>query len=177
MIRNQDGSPYRVTSNVQQFDPTNPDVDLFNLWDQEAIMRGGSPVEYYEVFIAQQTIDPDYRESRSKVWSQHSIQLWCVYEPTPTTRFMGMFGLDAPDEIVLEANYADVLSRLGGPPKLGSRIFTPHLREHWELIQCNTGEYKSWRVLRLQMICKRFQESLTTGEGKVTQNVPNYKII
>lgn len=177
MIRNNDGSPYKVTGVMQQFDPSSPDNCLFDIWDQEAIQRGGSPVYYYEVFITQQSIDPLYQESRAKVWSQHPIELFCFYEPIPSTNNLGMFGIDSPDEMVFEFNYAAVLQTLGKPPQIGSRIFSPHLREHWEIIQCNTGEYKGWNVIRIQMICKRFQESLTTGEGKVTQSVPKYKIV
>jgi hypothetical protein len=41
-ILNKDGTPYQLTGSVQQFDPQNPNFDLFNLWDQEAILRGGS---------------------------------------------------------------------------------------------------------------------------------------
>jgi hypothetical protein len=177
MIRNTDGTPYHVIGSVQQFDPGSPDNDLFNLWDQEAIQRGGSPVYYYEVFISQQAIDPLYLESRAKVWSQHPIELFCFYEPIPSTNTLGLFGIDAPDEMVFEFNYQDVLQRLGHPPKIGSRLFSPHLREHWEIVQCNTGEYKAWNVIRIQVICKRFQESLTTGEGRVTQGQPSYKIV
>lgn len=177
MIRNEDGTPYRVTSSTQQFDLDNPDNALFNVWDQEAILRGGSPVYYYEVFIAQQSIDMLYQESRSKVWSQHPIELFCFYEPVPCTNTLGLFGIDAPDEMVFEFNYSDVLDKLGKPPKIGSRLFSPHLREHWEVVQCNTGEYRGWNVIRIQMICKRFQESLTTGEGTVTQGQPKYKIV
>lgn len=177
MIRNADGTPYRVTSSVQQFDPGAPDYDLFNGWDQEAIRRGGTPLFYYEVFISGQAIDPLYHESRAKVWSQFPIELWGFYEPIPATNNLGYFGIDAPDEMVFEFNYQHVLGKLGKPPKIGSRVFSPHLREHWEIIQCNTGEYKGWNVIRIQMICKRFQESLTTGEGQVTQSVPGYKIV
>src|SRR6185437_3750736 len=173
MIRDQDGTPYRVTSSVNQFDPSHPDYYLFNAWDQEAIERGGSPVFYYEVFISRSSIDPVYNESRSKVWSQHPIQLFCFYEPAPSMNELGLFGIDAPMEMVFEFNYQDVLRRLGNKePKIGSRLFSPHLREHWEIIQCNTGEYKGWNVIRIQMICRKFQESLTTGEGRVTQSVP-----
>lgn len=177
MIRNDDGTPYRVTGSTRQFDYSNPDNSLFNLWDQEAIERGGSPVFYHEVFITQQAIDVDYQESRAKVWSQHPVQLYCFYEPIPSTNNLGLFGIDAPDEMVFEFNYRDVLDRLGKPPKVGSRLFSPHLRENWEIVQCNTGEYRGWNVIRIQMICKRFQESLTTGEGKVTQSQPKYKVV
>lgn len=177
MIRNNDGTPYQVTGCAQQFDQSSPDYKLFNIWDQEAIQRGGSPVEYYEVFITQQSIDPLYQESRAKVWSQYPVELFCFYEPIPCTNNLGMFGIDSPDEMIFEFNYAYVLQKLGKPPQIGSRIFSPHLRENWEIIQCNTGEYKGWNVLRIQMICKRFQESLTTNEGKVTQSIPKYKVV
>jgi hypothetical protein len=177
MIRNDDGTPYRTTGSLQQFDQQNPDYALFNVWDQEAIQRGGSPVFYYEVFITQQAIDVLYQESRAKVWSQHPIQLYAFYEPISSTNNLGMFGIDSPDETIFEFNYAAILETLGKPPKIGSRIFTPHLSENWEIIQCNVGEFRGWNAIRIQMICKRFQESLTTGEGKASQSVPKYKVV
>lgn len=177
MIYNNDGTPYKPTGDVRQFDPCNPDNDLFNVWDQEAIRMGGSPVYYYEVFISDAVIDKDYHESRGKVWSQHPVELYAVYEPIASTNTLGTFGIDAPDEMMFELNYKAVLDKVGHPPKIGSRIFTPHLREHWEIVQRNTGEYKMWNVIRIQLICRRFQESLTTGEGRVTQTTPPIKII
>jgi hypothetical protein len=170
VIRNSDGTPFQVTGSRSLFDPTNPDYELFNLWDQEAIEIGGSPIYYYEVFISQQAIDELYGESRSKVWSQYPVELIGMYEPIPSGNVLGGFGIDSPnDEIMIDFNYKYLLNKLGKLPKIGSRIFTPHLRENWQIIQFSTGEYRAWNILRLQMLCRKFQESLTTGEGKVTQ--------
>jgi len=36
--------------------------------------------------------------------------------------------------------------------------------------------FKLWGELRLQVMCIRYQESLTTGEGKVTQRQPDFKV-
>lgn len=177
-IQNPDGTPYQL-GGIEQFNPCDPQHELFNLWDQEAIRQGGSPVLYYEVIISPQAIDPTYPEARGKLFSQFPISLYCNYDPQSSQNLLNAWGIDAPDEIQLEFNYRDVLQKIGHPPKIGSRIFTPHLRENWVIIQRNLGEFKMWGALRLTIIAQRFQESLTTGEGKVTQKNPHpkYKII
>ena len=87
-----------------------------------------------------------------------------------------MFGIDSPDEMVFEVNFKATVDAIGHPPKVGSRIFTPHKREDWRIIQRNAGEFKLWGEIRMQILCERYQESVTTGEGKVTQKKPDFKI-
>lgn len=175
-IRDSNGKPFTTSGSMQQFDPENPEHCLFNLWDEEVIRIGGSPIFYYEVFIQIGSLDRLYREDRGKLWSNHPIQLWAVYEPVPPQNFQNVFGIDSPDEMVFELNYQAVLRDVGHPPKIGSRIFTPHKREDWVIIQRNLGENKLWGEIRLQLLCQRFQESVTTGEGKVTQKQPDFDI-
>lgn len=176
MLRNQDGTPYSLSGSIHQYNPEAPEHELFNDWDQESLQRGGSPLYYYEVMIQPQTIDPLYLEDRGKLFSNHPLILWCNYEPIPSQNEMTRFGIDAPDEMKFEVNYRAALKTIGHPPKIGSRVFTPHLKENWEIIQRNLGEFKMWGTLRLELICRRFQESLTTGDGKVTEKQPNSKI-
>lgn len=175
-IKNSDGTPFCLSGSLQQFDPENPDYQLFNCWDAEIIRIGGSPVFYYEVFIQPQTVDNLYIEDRGKLWSPIPVQLFCFYEPIANKNFQGPAGIDAPDEMVFEFNYREVLKTIGHPPVVGSRLFTPHKRENWVVIQRNDGEFKGWGQLRLQLICQKFQESVTTGEGRVTQPQPDFKI-
>lgn len=175
-IRNPDGSPYKPTGTLTQFDPDNPEFELFNSLDQEIIEMGGTPVMYYEVFINVANIDELYMEARDKLWSEHPICLSGYYDPIPSQNAMGAFGIDSPDELMIEFNYRHVLKALGHPPKIGARIFTPHKREHWVVIQRNVEVFKLWGELRLQLMCGRFQESLTTGEGRVTQKQPDFKL-
>ena len=175
-IYNPDGSVYGPVGSMRSFDPDSPDHDLFNIWDEELIKISGTPLFYYEVFIQDQTIDPIYWEDRGKIWSTHPITLYGYYEPIPSQNFMSNWGVDAPDEMIFELNYKSTLQAVGHPPKIGSRVYSPHLNENWKLIQRNLGEFKKWGVVRLELICQRFQESLTTGEGEVTQNEPDFKI-
>ena len=133
-LLNSDGTPYKLQGSVQQFDPNNPMFDLFNLWDQESIKRGGSPIFYYEVIIRPDMIDPIYLEARNKLFSNNPIQFWCNYEPISSQNVLNQFGIDAPDEMRFELNYRSVLKGLGHPPKIGSRLFTPHLQENWVIL-------------------------------------------
>ncbi len=175
-IRNPDGSMFQPTGSLTQFDPSNLEHDLFNLWDQEVIEIGGSPLMYYEVFINVNNIDELYVEARDKIWSPIAKTVYGYYDPTPSQNMMGVFGIDSPDEMMFEFNYRHVLRTLGHAPKIGSRIFSPHKREHWMVMQRNVEVFKLWGELRLQVMCVRFQESLTTGEGKVTQRTPDFKV-
>lgn len=169
MIRNCDGSPFQLLGSIQQFDPTSPAHVLFNFWDQEVIKEGGSPLLYYEVFIQLQTVDRIYLEDRGKLWSPIAVQLYGYYEPIEQQNPSTAFGIDAPDEVIFELNYKAVLESIGHPPKLGSRINTPHRNENWVIVDRRLTEFKLWGVVRLQLICSRFQETSTTGEGNVPQ--------
>jgi hypothetical protein len=175
-LRNLDGTPYRTAGSIQQFDPENPEHNLFNLWDQEIIKAGGSPIHYYEVFIQKATADPVYREDRGKLFAPVPIELWASYEPVEQQNFQSAFGIDSPDEVKFELNYRAVLQAIGHPPKVGSRIFTPHKRENWIIVQRKLGEYKMWGELRLMLICERWQESLSTPDGVKEQKQPDFTI-
>lgn len=172
MIRNPDGTPYRASGEYKHFNPTQPEHCLFNSLDQEAIEIGGSPIYYYEALLQQSTIDPLYLEDRGKLYSIHPITLYATYEPITAGNTISVFGIDAPDEMKFELNYRAVLKKLGHPPKLDSRIYTPHKGEDWRIIHRQVGEFKMWGEIRLILICKRFQESVTTGEGRVTEPKP-----
>lgn len=176
MLRNYNGTPYRTVGAIQQFDPENPEHNLFQMWDQEVIQQGGSPIFYYEVFIPSGKIDPIYWEARSKVFSNFPVQLWCYYDPQPGQNLQNQFGIDSPDEMIFELNVRAVLSAVGHLPKIGSRLFTPHKREHWKIIQRNMGEFKMWGELRLQLITERFQDDIVTNAGNVTQQQPDFQM-
>jgi hypothetical protein len=175
-IYNSNGTIYNPTGSLRQYDPTSPEHDLFNTWDEELIKISGTPLFYYEVFIQEQTVDPIYAEDRGKIFSNNPITLYAYYEPIPSQNDITNFGIDSLDEMRFELNYRATLRTLGHPPKIGSRVFTPHLSENWVIIQRNLGEFKKWGAIRLELICQRFQETVTTGEGNITQKSFSHNI-
>jgi len=177
MIRNTNGTPFKLKSSLQQFDPENTDHKLFDVWDEEVIKIGGTPLFYFEVFIQDQTIDPLYIEDRGKLFSNFPIQFFGNYEPPDQKNPSTLFGIDTPDEeILIEANYQATLRDVGHMPKRGSRLFSPHRQENWIIIDTKLSEFKLWGALHVQIHCRKFQESLTTGEGNVTQSRPDFEI-
>lgn len=172
MLKNPDGSPFQL-SDLQNYDRDNPEFELINDWDKEVIEIGGSPIFYYEVMIQANTIDPLYLEDRGKLWNPNPVCLHAIYDPVPSQNYMTTFGIDAPDEVMFEFNYRDVIEKLGHPPRIGSRIFTPHRRENWQIAQIGDEQYQLWGQTRLQVMCKKFQETLTTADGKATAKSPD----
>jgi hypothetical protein len=160
---------------MQQFDPENPEISLFNLYDQELMNIAGTPLFYFECMVQWQGIDQLYREDRSKLWSTCEVPLYGFYDPQSSQNYIDMFGIDSRDEIKIELNLRAVIKAIGHIPKLGSRIFTPHRRENWVVRQRNIAEFRLWSEFRLIIMAERFQESLTTNEGKVTQKQPNIR--
>jgi hypothetical protein len=175
MLRNPDGTPYKL-SDYQLFDPCSSTNDLFQEWDAEVITQGGSPVFYYEVIIPSGTIDPVFREARNKLYSPIPVRLWSFYEPTPNQFYQDVYAIGSPDEQLFEFNKQSVIDSIGHMPKIGSRIFTPHRRENWMILDIKTGGFQAWGELRLQLICERFKETVTTNEGQVTQRQPDFKL-
>ncbi len=169
-IKNCDGTPYQLSGSLNLFNPSNPDHALISSYDSQLINISGSPVFYYEVFIqTHNTLDRLYREDRGKIFSNNPIQLTGYYEPIPSQNYMNQFGIDAPDELKIQFNYNDVLNAIGHPPKVGSRLRTVVKDENWVIIQRNAGDFFLYDQLRLTLIVQRFQESTTTGEGRVSQ--------
>lgn len=172
MIRNPDGSEYKTLGTVQQYGNSASQLKLNDFWDQQIIMQGGSPMYYYEVFIPPAVIDKTYIEARSKLFSPKPVQLWCSYEPIASENFITALGWDSPGDVVFDLNAKAVIQAIGHMPKIGSRVFTPHLAENWEIVQRNLGGFMLWGAMRVQLICKKFTEKLTTADGRVTQNNP-----
>jgi hypothetical protein len=178
MLLTPDGRPYKTVGDIRQFDPENQEHDLFNLWDEEIIRQGGSPLFYHEVFIQTGNVDQIYWEDRSKMFSNHPIQLYGFYEPVQSQMTMGIFGGDGTsEEVMFELNYRAVLRAIGHPPKIGSIIYSPHLRENWVIFERGLGEFKMYGTLRLQLKTQRFQDDVVTGKGNIPQKNPDFKII
>lgn len=177
MLYNRDGTPYKLAGTRQQFNDRSADLKLFDVWDQEAIRIGGSPLYYQEVFIPEQTTDMLYLENRGKFWSTVPVELWCVYDPLAATNTQTAFGIDAPDEMKFEVNYRAMLDAIGHKPKIGSILTTPFLNEKWELVQMNLNEFKMYKALRADLLCKRFQDDAIGGPSISAQKDTNYKIV
>ena len=175
-IFNTNGTPYRPSGSLVQFDPENPAHDLFNRLDSEAIRLYGSPLFYYEVFIQTTNIDKLYLEDRSKLWSPIPITIYAYYEPIEPQNPSTAFGIDGPGDVLFECNYRSVLQTIGHVPKRGSRIQSPHLNEFWIVVDTKLAQFQLWGALHLQIVCTRFQETSTDSSSISSPPRPDYTV-
>lgn len=173
MLRNSDGTPFKLKGEFITYDPNNKSIDLQNKYDAELIRINGTPIYYYEVIIDTSVVDPEYNEARAKLFNPCYTILWAFYQPPDQVNMSGLFGIDNPDEeVTFELNYKAVKDCLGHIPKIGSRIFTPHRRENWIIIDYKLANFQLWSAFRLILHCRKFQETVTTNNGQVTKNNP-----
>jgi hypothetical protein len=176
MIRNPDGTPYQVSGSLNVYNGNEMERELLNTYDAEIIKINGTPLYYYEFLADANTIDPTYYEARGALYSPVPVLLYAYYDPITSQNYQNMFGIDSPNMTTFELNYQATQEAIGHLPLVGSRLFTPHRGENWRIIQRGAGDWKLWGQIRLILECEQFQESLTRGEGRVTQNTPPYKV-
>lgn len=172
MIKGLDGAPYSVSGSLNVFNSNPEDRALLNEIDAEIIRINGTPIFYYEIMIDSNSIDPLYREARGAIFSQDPIQIYAYYDPITSQNYQNMFGIDSLNMVTFELNYDAVVQAIGHMPLVGSRLFTPHRAENWEIIQRGSSDWKIWSQIRMVLECRQFQESTTRGDGKITQNNP-----
>lgn len=173
-IINPDGSAFKASGSLNQFDPNSPRNNFFNRIGAESIRIGGTPINYYEVFIQFQTIDELYLEDRGKVWSPIPLNFYVYYEPFEPQNPSTQFGIDGPGDVMFEANREAVIAAIGHMPKRGSRINTPHMNENWVIVDVRAAQFNYWGKYQLQIICERFRESLTDASS--IHDKPDYTI-
>lgn len=162
MLKDQNGLPYKLDGKFRIYDPRSPKNKLFSKWDAEAIKIGGSPIFYYECLIQFSSLDTLFHEDRGKLFSPCAIQLYATYEPPDQVANSTIFGVDTPDmEAIFELNSDATIEAVGHPPKVGSRIYTPHLCEDWIIIDRRQGEFKAWGALHYILHCKKFPYNKT----------------
>lgn len=177
MLRNLDGSPYRVSGELRVFNGSeNREKDLLSSYDAEIIRINGAPLLYYEYLADANSIDPQYLEARSAIFNPEPVTLYAYYDPITSQNYQTMFGVDSPNMITFELNYQAAVGAIGHLPRVGSRLYTPHRGENWEVIQRGAADWKLWGQIRLVLECRQFQESLTRGDGRVTKAQNPYKV-
>lgn len=180
-LYNPNGTPYQLDSPFRMFDPCDPKNQLFSELDAEAIRIGGSPIDYFEVLIQPNTVDPLYLEDRGKLFSPCPVRLYAIYEPPDQVANSTLYGVDVPDsEAIFELNAnatAAALGPRGRQPKVGSLIYTQQFCEFWEIIDARQGEFRGWGALHYVLYCKKFQPNASDGTDRLLQTLrPNFPI-
>ena len=102
------------TGQLNFFDPTNPDINLFNLVDDEMIKISGSEILYYAYLQGEAQYDEVYMEARNKPLSKDPVVVYGHYDPKVLEEDLGQFGIELTNDQVFVFNKSYMEQRIKG---------------------------------------------------------------
>ena len=143
------------------YDPENPDVNLFNLVDDEIIRISGSPLHYFKAFVSE-SFDDVYMEARNKTISSEPITVHGFYEPSVVEEVLSNFGIELSNDQMFVFNKTYIESTLGRSPEIGDQI-KPHFQnQKYEITEVQEDSFEMYGVYHLVCTAKILREDEPT---------------
>jgi|TARA_R100001143_G_C3345449_1_gene126516 hypothetical protein len=155
------------------FDPTNPDLALLNLIDEEQIRLSGSKILYYKYFQSDGTIDPIYMEERSKVLHSQPLTVFGHYNPTAIEENLSQFGLELTSDQLFVFNKSSIETLLGRTP-IPYDVVQPQFQNiKYQIIEVQEESFEIYGVYHLTCAAKILRDSeLVMAEPLTKQSTP-----
>lgn len=146
-------------SPLNLFDQENPDINLFNLIDDEGIKLSGSRLF---IFKYHQTINFDdvYGEERNKVISEEPIVAYGHYEPRALEEPLSEFGIELTNDQLFTFNKSYIERRLGRPIIIGDQILPAFQNQRYEIIEVQEDSFEAYGVYHLICSAKLLRDSI-----------------
>jgi hypothetical protein len=168
------GDTAHVTNNLLNlYDLENPDIELFNLVDDELIRLGGSTILLYKFYRREGMKDELYGEVSQKPISNTPITLQGHYEPQAMEENLTEFGIEVTSEQLFTFNKS-YLEKVVGRPLIPGDILQPEFQNlKYEIFEVQEDSFEVYgvyhlvcaaRVLRDDPIIVRSEESFPQDE-------------
>jgi hypothetical protein len=145
-------------SELSLFDQTNPDINLFNLVDDEIIKLSGSKMYFYK-YNQSEDFDPVYMESRNKPISKIPIIVHGHYEPAALTQNLTNFGIELSNDQIFTFNKSYIERKLGRPIIAGD-VLKPFFQDQkYEIVQVAEDSFESYGVYHLVCNAKLLRDN------------------
>lgn len=178
--------PYKVTNNVPPlqdideidgsplslFDPTNPDINLFNLIDDEYIKLSGSRVKIFKYY---QSVEYDdvYLESRNKPILSEPITVFAHYEPTILEEELTNFGIELTNDKIFIFNKSYIERKIGRPLIPGDQILPEFQNQRYEIFEVQEDEFHGYGVYHLTCSAKLLRDSADVQPDAADVDIDN----
>ena len=148
-------------SELSLFDQTNPDINLFNLVDDEIIKLGGSKMYFFK-YNQSEDFDPVYMESRNKPISRIPIVVHGHYEPEALSENLTNFGIELTSDQVFTFNKSYIEKKLGRSVISGDIIKPFFQNQKYQIFQVVEDSFESYGVYHLVCNAKLIRDNETT---------------
>ena len=147
-----------VDSELNLFDRNNPDINLFNLIDEENIRLSGSKVNFYK-FIRSNEYDTVYLEQKNKPISPHPIMVYGHYDPKIVEEPLNQFGIQLTSDQIFTFNKSYLEKKLSRPPIPGDIIQPQFQNIKYEIFEVQEDSFEGYGVYHYICTAKVLRDS------------------
>ena len=151
------------------FDPDNPDIQFFNLLDEENIRLAGSPILYYKYYQNKVDHDDVYMESKNKPIAKGNIRVFGHYEPAVIEENLTEFGIELTNDQLFTFNKSYIETKLNRLPIPGD-LLRPEFQDiKYEIVEVQEDSFEIYGVYHVACTAKILRDS----EETVDRNIPD----
>jgi hypothetical protein len=140
------------------YDPTNPDIQLFNLVDEEQVKLAGSKLHIYK-YNRTENFDSVYMEEQNKTISPLPITVWGSYEPKVIEQKLSQFGIEQENDQLFTFNKSYVTQKLGRAPIAGDIIKPDFEANKYEVFEVQEEAFNNYGVFHYLCHAKLLRDS------------------
>ena len=150
------------------FDPANPDINLFNLIDDEMIKISGSEILYYQYVQGEEQYDEVYMEARNKPLAKEPVLIYGHYEPKVLEENLTQFGIELTNDQIFVFNKTYLEQRIRGHLKPGDVLQPKFQNQKYELIEVQEDSFEIYGVFHLICAAKLLRDSADVQDTPLT---------
>lgn len=169
----QETESINTDSDLNLFDPTNEDIQLFNVVDDEIIKLSGSKLLYFKSY-GETDFDEVYMESRSKTITDKPIVVYGHYDIKVIEERLDQFGITLTNDQVFVFNKDYITKKLGRLPKEKDIIQTLAQNHKYEIFEVQEDSFELYGVFHMNCAAKLLRDVEETHNSKeLTTNKEN----
>jgi len=157
------------TGQLNFFDPANPDINLFNLVDDEMIKISGSEILYYAYLQGETQFDEVYMEARNKPIAKEPILIYGHYEPKVLEENLSQFGIELTNDQIFVFNKSYIEQKINGEIKPGDVLKPRFQNQKYEIIEVQEDSFEIYGVYHLACTAKLLRDSADVQDTPLTQ--------
>ena len=146
-------------SELSLFDRSNPDINLFNLVDEENIRLSGSKINYYKFMPSQKDYDDVYMEQRNKQIQRTPIALYGHYDPKVIEEPLNQFGIQITSDQLFTFNKSYIDKKIGRSPMVGDVIQPQFQNVRYEIFEVQEDSFEGYGVYHYICTAKVLRDS------------------
>lgn len=162
---------YKVTTNMpvipkdnrdpilSLFDQDNPDINLFNLIDDEIIKISGSEFLYYKYYRSEEDWDDVYMEDRNKTITSQAITVHGHYEPKALEKPLSEFGIELTNDQIFIFNKSYISQELHRDPIEHDVIKPLFQSQRYEITEVQEDSFEIYGVYHITCTARLMRDT------------------